>query len=55
MHRRRVVMLDSGSLTRRSGSGKFEAVARIIDSDQHLYETRSLWADHIDPAARETR
>ncbi len=25
----------------------------VIDSDQHLFETRSLWADHIDPARRE--
>ena len=25
----------------------------MIDSDQHLYETRALWADHIDPALRE--
>ena len=25
----------------------------IIDSDQHLYESRSLWADYIDPAARQ--
>ncbi|HUC37073.1 MAG TPA: hypothetical protein VMR97_08115 [Acidimicrobiales bacterium] len=25
----------------------------IIDSDQHLYESRTLWADHIDPAVRE--
>ena len=25
----------------------------IIDSDQHLYESRTLWADHIDPARRE--
>ncbi|ORB17335.1 hypothetical protein BST37_03805 [Mycobacterium noviomagense] len=24
-----------------------------MDSDQHLYESRSLWADHMDPAARE--
>jgi len=24
----------------------------IIDSDQHLYETRSMWIDHIDPARR---
>jgi predicted TIM-barrel fold metal-dependent hydrolase len=24
----------------------------IIDSDQHLYETRTVWADHIDPGAR---
>ena len=25
----------------------------IIDSDQHLYEPRGLWADNIDPAARD--
>jgi len=25
----------------------------IVDSDQHLYETRTLWADHIDPAHRD--
>jgi predicted TIM-barrel fold metal-dependent hydrolase len=25
----------------------------IIDSDQHLYECRDLWARHIDPAARD--
>ena len=25
----------------------------IIDSDQHLYESRTLWRDHIDPAMRE--
>jgi len=24
----------------------------IIDSDQHLYESRTLWADHIDPGLR---
>ncbi len=24
----------------------------VIDSDQHLFESRSLWADHIDPALR---
>jgi hypothetical protein len=28
-------------------------VTHIVDSDQHLYESRSLWAEHIDPAARE--
>jgi len=27
-------------------------MASIIDSDQHLYESRTLWAEHIDPAAR---
>jgi hypothetical protein len=25
----------------------------VIDSDQHLYETRTLWGDHIDPGARD--
>ena len=25
----------------------------VIDSDQHLYESRNLWRDHIDPAMRE--
>jgi len=25
----------------------------IVDVDQHLYESRSTWADHIDPAFRE--
>ena len=25
----------------------------IIDCDQHLYESRSLWQDHIDPAHRD--
>lgn len=29
------------------------AAAPIIDCDQHLYETRSLWADHIDPSRRQ--
>ncbi len=28
-------------------------MARIIDSDQHLYETRSLWGEYIDPKWRE--
>jgi predicted TIM-barrel fold metal-dependent hydrolase len=27
-------------------------VASLIDSDQHLYETRTMWADHIDPDLR---
>jgi predicted TIM-barrel fold metal-dependent hydrolase len=27
--------------------------AICIDSDQHLYEPKGLWASHIDPAARE--
>ena len=25
----------------------------VIDSDQHLYEPRSMWLDHIDPAHRD--
>jgi len=28
-------------------------VTVIIDSDQHLYESRTLWAEHIDPAHRD--
>jgi hypothetical protein len=28
-------------------------MATVIDSDQHLFETRTLWADHADPADRE--
>jgi len=27
-------------------------VTTIIDSDQHLFESATLWADHIDPALR---
>ncbi len=35
------------------GRGRVEAVsAPIIDSDEHLYEPRSLWVDHIDPGHR---
>ena len=25
----------------------------IIDSDQHLYESRTLWLEHIDPGMRD--
>ena len=28
-------------------------VAPVIDSDQHLYETRTTWLDHIDPGRRD--
>ena len=28
-------------------------VPRVIDSDQHLIEYRTLWSDHIDPAHRD--
>ena len=28
-------------------------MAQIIDCDQHLYESRELWRDHIDPALRD--
>jgi predicted TIM-barrel fold metal-dependent hydrolase len=28
-------------------------VTPVIDSDQHLYETRTTWIDHIDPAHRD--
>lgn len=26
---------------------------RVVDCDQHLYESRTLWRDHIDPARRD--
>ena len=26
---------------------------RIVDSDQHLYESRTLWREHVDPAWRD--
>ena len=25
----------------------------VVDSDQHLYEPRSMWSDHIDPSMRD--
>jgi hypothetical protein len=28
-------------------------MALVIDSDQHLYETRTTWLDHIDPSHRD--
>jgi predicted TIM-barrel fold metal-dependent hydrolase len=28
-------------------------VTVVIDSDQHLYESRSLWTDHADPGSRD--
>jgi hypothetical protein len=28
-------------------------MSTIIDSDQHLFESRTMWADHIDPQFRE--
>jgi predicted TIM-barrel fold metal-dependent hydrolase len=28
-------------------------VTAIIDSDQHLYESRTMWLDHVDPALRD--
>lgn len=28
-------------------------MATVIDSDQHLFEARSLWSDNIDPATRD--
>ena len=30
-----------------------QAPAKIIDSDQHLFEYRGLWEEHIDPALRD--
>ena len=28
-------------------------MAPVVDSDQHLYETRTMWLDHIDPDRRD--
>lgn len=28
-------------------------MAAVVDSDQHLYESRDLWAEHIEPARRQ--
>src|SRR5215471_12812816 len=28
-------------------------MATVVDSDQHLYEPRSMWLDHIDPSMRD--
>ncbi|MDQ1520586.1 MAG: hypothetical protein QOI55_1659, partial [Actinomycetota bacterium] len=28
-------------------------MSTVIDSDQHLFETRTMWRDHIDPGARD--
>ncbi len=33
-------------------TGRLGPVTHIVDCDQHLYEPRTLWADHIDPALR---
>lgn len=41
------------ALTWQSASGTTGYMTRVVDSDQHLYESRSMWADHIDPAARQ--
>jgi predicted TIM-barrel fold metal-dependent hydrolase len=35
------------------GAARGVPVALIIDSDQHLFETRTTWLDHIDPAMRD--
>src|SRR5438128_10683909 len=30
-----------------------DVMTAIIDCDQHLFESRTLWADHADPAGRD--
>ena len=32
--------------------GRPAITPRTIDVDEHLFETRTAWADHIDPAFR---
>jgi predicted TIM-barrel fold metal-dependent hydrolase len=39
-------------MTSPSGYVTMTLVAFVIDSDQHLYETRTMWLDHIDPKYR---
>jgi hypothetical protein len=34
-------------------SAKRDSATPVIDSDQHLYETRTTWLDHIDPGHRD--
>ena len=29
------------------------AMPPVVDSDQHLYEPRTMWLDHIDPDRRD--
>jgi predicted TIM-barrel fold metal-dependent hydrolase len=36
-----------------SGNGTMGAVPAVVDADQHLFESRTCWADHADPADRE--
>jgi predicted TIM-barrel fold metal-dependent hydrolase len=36
----------------RVGEDTRVASTPVIDSDQHLYETRTVWGDHIDPGMR---
>ncbi len=38
-------------MTRVSGNG--ESVPSVIDVDQHLYEPRGMWREHMDPADRD--
>ena len=40
-------------MTSASGYVTMAFVAPVIDSDQHLYETRTTWLDHIDPSHRD--
>ena len=44
---------QNGRVTPPSVGGHTGAVTAIIDSDQHLYESRTLWLDHIDPEMRD--
>ena len=39
--------------TRRSPARASASAGPIVDSDQHLYEYRGMWREHIDPALRD--
>ena len=32
--------------------GRMSPMVAVIDSDQHLFESRSLWSEHVDPSQR---
>src|SRR4051812_47347428 len=45
--------MSGAGVTWASGYVTMARVPAVIDSDQHLYETRTMWLDHIDPSHRD--
>ena len=46
-----LIVRDTG-VKKRNGE-KEASMPTVVDSDQHLYEPRSMWHDHIDPSMRD--